>query len=107
MLGATSETLRHRARALCDELAAFSTRVEVVESEASVGGGAFPAARMPSVALAISGDAGAIESALRLGAPAVIGRVTEGRLLLDLRTVAPRDDRVLAAALLAVMRSRS
>ena len=39
--------------------------------------------------------------------PAVIGRVTEGRLLLDLRTVAPRDDRVLAAALLAVMRSRS
>jgi L-seryl-tRNA(Ser) seleniumtransferase len=107
MLGATTETLRRRARALCDELAAFSTRVEVVESEASVGGGAFPSARIPSVALAISGDAGAIESGLRLGEPAVIGRVSEGRLLLDLRTVAPRDDRVLGGALLAVMRSPS
>jgi len=106
MLGATTETLRRRARSLCDDLTALA-RVEVVESEASVGGGAFPSARIPSVALAIGGDAGAIESALRLGEPAVIGRVSEGRLLLDLRTVAPRDDHALVAALLAVMRSRS
>jgi len=106
MLGATTETLRRRARSLCDDLTALA-RVEVVESEASVGGGAFPSARIPSVALAIGGDAGAIESALRLGEPAIIGRVSEGRLLLDLRTVAPRDDQALVAALLAVMRSRS
>jgi len=107
MLGTTTETLRRRARSLCDDLTALAPRVEIFESEASVGGGAFPSARIPSVALAIVGDAGAIESALRLGEPAVIGRVSEGRLLLDLRTVAPRDDHALVAALLAVMRSRS
>jgi L-seryl-tRNA(Ser) seleniumtransferase len=107
MLGATTETLRRRARSLCDDLTALAPRVEVVESEASVGGGAFPSARIPSVALAIGGNASAIESALRLGEPAVIGRVSEGRLLLDLRTVAPRDDHALGAALLAVMRSRT
>jgi L-seryl-tRNA(Ser) seleniumtransferase len=107
MLGATSETLRRRARALCDNLTALAARVEVVESEASVGGGAFPTARIPSIALAIGGDADAIESELRLGEPAVIGRVSEGRLLLDLRTVAPGDDHALVAALPAAMRSRS
>jgi len=42
-------------------------------------------------------------AAVRSGAaPAVVGRIEGGRLLLDLRAVAPADDGRLAAAVLAV-----
>jgi L-seryl-tRNA(Ser) seleniumtransferase len=36
--------------------------------------------------------------------PAVVGRIEGGRLLLDLRAVAPADDERLAAAVLAAAR---
>ena len=38
---------------------------------------------------------------LRLGDPAVVGYLRAGRLLLDLRTVAPEDDAALVAAVRA------
>jgi L-seryl-tRNA(Ser) seleniumtransferase len=40
---------------------------------------------------------------LRLGDPAVVGRIEHGRLLLDLRTVDPRDDAKVRAALLRAL----
>ena len=77
--------------------------VSVVESEASVGGGAFPGTRIPSVALAVGRDAPRVEERLRLGEPAVIGRIADGCLLLDVRTVQPDEEPSLAAALRAAM----
>ena len=75
------------------------TALSIVDSDASVGGGAFPTARIPSVALAISGDAAQLERRLRGGNPPVIARVSDGRLLIDLRTIAPHEDTTLIAAL--------
>jgi L-seryl-tRNA(Ser) seleniumtransferase len=95
MLGASVGTLRARAEAVVRGLRG----VEIVESEASVGGGAFPNARIPSVALAISRDAARREARLRLGDPAVIGRIAEGKLLIDMRAVRPSEDEQLSAAL--------
>jgi L-seryl-tRNA(Ser) seleniumtransferase len=46
-----------------------------------------------------------IEEQLRLGEPAVIGRIADGRLLLDLRTVSPGDDTTLGVALQAAIAS--
>ena len=89
------DSLRRRAETLYTEL---ETRVEIVDSEASVGGGAFPTARLPSIALAVAGRASAIEARLRENDPPVVGRVSDGRLLLDLRTVFAAEDRDLAAA---------
>ena len=40
-------------------------------------------------------------AALRTGTPAVVGRIEDGRCLLDLRTVAPEDDDALLRAVLA------
>jgi L-seryl-tRNA(Ser) seleniumtransferase len=40
-------------------------------------------------------------AALRLGDPAVVGRLDGGRCLLDLRCVPPSDDDALIAAVLA------
>jgi L-seryl-tRNA(Ser) seleniumtransferase len=68
-----------------------------------VGGGAFPTARIPSVALAFARHAPELERRLRLGEPAVIARVADQQLLIDLRTVAPREDAALTRALAAAL----
>jgi L-seryl-tRNA(Ser) seleniumtransferase len=95
-LAAPVAALRERAARMCALLGTVSAAV--VESEASVGGGAFPTARIPSVALAIAGDAAAIERRLRLGNPSVIARVADGRVIIDVRTIFPgEDDEVVAA----------
>jgi L-seryl-tRNA(Ser) seleniumtransferase len=94
-------SLRDRAGQIRGEL--NSPSIEIIESEASVGGGAFPTARIPSIALAISGRADAIETRLRLGEPAVVARVADRRVIVDLRAVFPEEDRDLVAALRAAM----
>lgn len=102
MLAQTLDALRARANALRGRL---EGAVRVVESEAGVGGGAFPSAKIPSIALAVGGDADAqeIERRLRGGDPAVIGRIAEGRLLLDLRAILPAEDDLLGAAVRAAL----
>jgi L-seryl-tRNA(Ser) seleniumtransferase len=62
---------------------------EVEETVARVGGGALPLAELPSFACAVEE---ALATPLRLGEPAVVGVVRDGRLLLDARTL--RDDEV-------------
>ena len=44
------------------------------------------------MALAIAGRADAIEQRLRRSDPPIIGRIADGRVLLDLRTISPRED---------------
>jgi L-seryl-tRNA(Ser) seleniumtransferase len=63
-------------------------RVEVVASEAEVGSGAAPARPIPSRALAVTHPelgADAIAARFRAANPPVLGRIFEGRFLLDLR----------------------
>jgi L-seryl-tRNA(Ser) seleniumtransferase len=96
MLSRSRAELRARADALRKRLEDAAT---VVDTDASVGGGAFPSARIPSAALAFTSGATALEERLRLGEPAVIGRIAEARLLLDMRTVLPNEDDMLAAAI--------
>ena len=103
MLGTPVDALRDRARRLRDALGPLASRATVVESDANVGGGAFPTARIPSVALALSGDAASLERRLRAGDPPVIGRVADETLLIDLRTVRAGEDASLAAAIGAAL----
>ncbi|MEZ4393039.1 MAG: L-seryl-tRNA(Sec) selenium transferase [Polyangiales bacterium] len=71
--------------------------LEVVSSEARVGGGTLPDATVPSWALRLSGRSPhRLEAALRLGSPPVIARRAGDALLVDLRTV--RDDEVIPLA---------
>jgi L-seryl-tRNA(Ser) seleniumtransferase len=100
MLTATVEALRSRADALAENLRAAGFSAGVVESPASVGGGAFPTAEIPSVSVSIAGNAHSVEKKLRRGDPAVIGHIVAGKLLLDLRSVLPEDDALLTSALL-------
>jgi L-seryl-tRNA(Ser) seleniumtransferase len=98
MLTASQEAVRERATGLCAAFATNGATVSVVDVDASVGGGAFPAARLPSAAVAVTGDAERIERELRTGEPPVVARVADGRVLLDPRTILAEDDAALARA---------
>ena len=76
--------------------------LRVVETIARVGGGALPLASPKSYAVAVRSpyhSAAALEKALRKGEPPVIARIEEDTLLLDLRTVLPREMGEIVAAL--------
>ena len=68
---------------------------ETVLSEAAVGGGGAPEVTLPSAAVALPRE---LARPLRLGDPAVVGRVEHGRLLLDLVAVPPEEDELLVHA---------
>jgi len=75
------EAVRSRAEALAARLDGV-----VVESVARIGGGAVPLLELPSFACALPGDDD-LAARLRAGDPPVVGRVQEGQLLLDCRTM--------------------
>ncbi len=75
----------------------------IVESEASVGAGAFPAKPLPSFALRLEGNAVEVEAKLRGSSQPVIGRISDGGVLLDLRSVPARNDRSLAGAIVKAL----
>ncbi|MEV4535401.1 L-seryl-tRNA(Sec) selenium transferase [Asanoa sp. NPDC049518] len=90
--------LRERARRLAATLADAGVDVEVVDTGSTVGGGGAPGVVLPSVALSLPTAYAAV---LRAGEPPVVGRVSAGRCLLDLRTIAPPDDGDLLDATLS------
>jgi L-seryl-tRNA(Ser) seleniumtransferase len=61
-----------------------------------VGGGGAPGVRLPSAAVAVPVS---LTEPLRSGEPPVVGRVNEGRLLLDLVAIPPEHDGTLAGAI--------
>jgi L-seryl-tRNA(Ser) seleniumtransferase len=82
-------------RARAERLASRLPDAHAVDCIAAVGGGGAPDVSLPSAAVSLP-ESYAV--ALRSGDPAVVGRLEDGRCLLDLRTVAPDDDEALAAA---------
>ena len=101
-LGTAVEELRRRATHIGTALPIHAD-VRVVDSVATVGGGAFPTAKIPSVALRFGVDAVPLERALRLGQPSVVGRVADAHLHIDMRTILPQEDDELAAAIQAAL----
>jgi L-seryl-tRNA(Ser) seleniumtransferase len=56
-----------------------------------VGGGSVPNHSLPSYAVAFDGNVNALEEALRLGLRPIIGRIHDGKFLLDVRTLFEAD----------------
>ncbi|GGV30327.1 L-seryl-tRNA(Sec) selenium transferase [Actinomadura cremea] len=97
-LHADVSELRERAEKLAAALTEHGVDATAVRSEAAVGGGGAPGVVLPSAAVSLPEPCAA---RLRLGDPAVMGRVENGRCLLDLRAVPPADDTALAGAVRA------
>lgn len=84
--------LTGRARRLARRLGG---RAEAVATTARVGGGGAPGVALPSAGIAVDQ---ALAVRLRANDPPVVGRIAEGRLVLDLRAVDPGQDEVIAVA---------
>ncbi len=82
--------------------------VALCPSHATVGGGTMPTSQLASIALRVV--AGEVQltrlaEALRAGRPAVLGRIADAALWLDLRTVTDGEVPMLVVALVAACRS--
>jgi L-seryl-tRNA(Ser) seleniumtransferase len=102
MMRLTKEAIGERAEALATRIATPKLKVEIVDGESILGGGAAPSSILLTRALALTCEglsADELAARLRSSDPPIIARVDEGRVLLDLRTVFPEQDAVLVAAL--------
>ncbi len=101
MLATPLEELERRASAIAESARTLGFDATVENSTAVVGGGTGTESEMPSVAVALAaqGGAAALAESLRGADPPVIARIEEGRVLLDLRSVAPEEDELLSDAL--------
>ena len=96
---------RARAGVWREALAAMGVAARVIDLEGAVGGGALAEAPVASAGVALDGlDAEALAARLRAGDPPVVGRIADGVLLLDARTVLPGEDAALIAAVGAASR---
>lgn len=107
MLAAPVPVLEDRARRLNAQLADLpGLEAEVQEGTGFAGGGSLPGVELPTRLVALNTptiEAGDLARRLRRHRPAVVGRVKDGRLLLDLRTVAESELPEIAAACRAVL----
>jgi L-seryl-tRNA(Ser) seleniumtransferase len=101
MISTPVDELRARAMAIRDVL---GPRTAIVDLRSTVGGGSLPGETLPSVGVALRrGSAAKLIAALRLGSPAVIARIEDRRVVLDLRTVDPSSDPALTRAVGSVL----
>jgi L-seryl-tRNA(Ser) seleniumtransferase len=110
MLGTPLSELRQRAEALAarlQELEALSN-VTVREDIAFVGGGSLPDQAMKTYVVEVEArnltDAD-LAHRLRTGTPAVVGRLRDGKLVLDVRTVFPHQEEAIMEALQGCLRA--
>lgn len=117
MIRATPGEIGERAKKIADRLKsnppAAGAEMEILDGQSLIGGGSTPSERLPTKLLAIrssNDSAGQLEARLRAGASPgterqtpVLARVSDDRLVLDLRTVFPSQDEALTRALAAAL----
>jgi L-seryl-tRNA(Ser) seleniumtransferase len=102
MLALSNEEIESRAKALVQDVAGAGLELALQPGESAIGGGAGPTCNLPTTLVALTHPrltAQEIERILRSSSPAIIGRISEGKVLLDLRTVFPDELPELATAL--------
>ncbi len=105
MIAMSPAALKVRAEALASTIGARAT---VVGLASTIGGGSLPGEILPSFGLDLKAtSANGLLAALRQGKPAVIGRIEEGRVVLDLRTVEPEADEALGTAVAQALAGRA
>ncbi|MGH2513657.1 MAG: L-seryl-tRNA(Sec) selenium transferase [Candidatus Limnocylindrales bacterium] len=105
MIAARPAELRARAEAIRAGLpASLRTCCSVAAVESTIGAGSLPGETLASAGLLVrAGSADRRLADLRRAEPCVIGRISDGAVVLDLRTVDAADDDGLARAIVAVV----
>jgi L-seryl-tRNA(Ser) seleniumtransferase len=106
MLSLRREEIELRAKDLTESLSQRSPNsgliIAIREGKSAVGGGSGPATHPATVLISLqhaSLSAEEIQRRLRLSSPPVIARIAGGRVLIDLRTVAPEEEPELIDAI--------
>ena len=99
----TREELREKAGVLLEQLRQAEVSAHLVAVEGQVGGGSVPTQTMPSWAVALEGDVESLEKKLRLGENTIVGRIHDGKYLLDVRTIWVEDFPLIVRALKEAM----
>jgi L-seryl-tRNA(Ser) seleniumtransferase len=102
MTSLTREAIARRADRVALRLREAGWAAEVIDGASAIGGGSAPGADVPTSLVAVSRgalSADALESRLRALDPPVIARIVDDRVVLDLRTVMPEDDEIVAGVL--------
>jgi L-seryl-tRNA(Ser) seleniumtransferase len=107
-LRATKEAITRRARAFVRRARSISApelkppmRFTLIDGASVVGGGSAPETQLPTTLIGVASErmgADEIEKRLRNNHPPVIVRIAEDQVVLDLRTVAPGDEKDLMEA---------
>jgi len=106
MLRASKEEVRQTAEDLAAKLSREvpGLEVDVAPSVARSGGGTLPLYEIPSFAVRLGGrEPEALAEGLRASDPPVVGRVHDGRVWLDARTLLPGDDEAIVASVKAAV----
>ncbi len=107
------EEIRRRAEAFVQRLrpqvSGGEVEIEIREGQSVIGGGSTPAEHLPTQVICVASvrhSATQLEARLRQPASGlpVLARIEEERLVVDLRTVFPEQEALLAAALAAALR---
>lgn len=102
-LTASEETVERRAQELLRELAGIdAVGIEVVRCTSQAGSGSLPARELPSWAVRLTPRKGSLDdlaATLRTGDPAILARVHDDGLLLDVRTLDDEELPEIAARL--------
>lgn len=102
MLALSKEEIESRAKQLIEHVGDTELELTLQPGESAIGGGAGPTSNLPTTLVAITHPrmtTQEIERVLRNSSPPVIGRISEGKVLLDLRTVFPEELTELVLAL--------
>jgi L-seryl-tRNA(Ser) seleniumtransferase len=107
MMGLAKDEIATRAETVSVRLAHISEklRLEIIDGESLIGGGAAPSSVLPTRLIALSHadlSADELSSRLRASNPPIIARVEDGRVLLDLRTVFPEQDTDVVDAIVRI-----
>jgi L-seryl-tRNA(Ser) seleniumtransferase len=99
MLHTPLSVLKRRAAKIGRRLRARGIPARGLATKAALGGGTTPGSTIASHGIALDGGS-RVEEALRMGSPAVVGRIEKDEVILDLRTVFPDQDRGLGDAVI-------
>lgn len=102
MLGTPADAIERRCRGIVEALGSNRLHAELMPVESVVGGGSAPGAKLGSYAVAlVHTEFGAAEllGLLRKADPPIIARISDEKVIVDLRTVHPRSDAALRSAL--------
>jgi L-seryl-tRNA(Ser) seleniumtransferase len=112
MLTIPLEELRKRARRL-ERLLKGETKgasIEIIREHSRVGGGSLPLQYLPTWAVALKPHKARVElleAELRHQDPPIIARISEDRLILDLRTIQEGELRTVAQGMMRVLQKIS